>query len=365
MKTLLFTCILATFASVTLAEEPMFRLGVNASFDDANMRILEVNPEGPAGKLHNDGTPRARLEAGDIIERVDGNGITSYGDLVNALNSSLDGYVALTVRDVNSGNSLVWYTMATPTARNAYEQLRDTLRRGVRRKEVPMTEFFFNDGPEFASSNISSVIKPLGQDNEQMSGDDILRTTLIGVACIQQDPASSDAMNVFSKEAFNTCDEVLKDVVEQISLQGDQNQKRLLASQAQTKVREILGESMENWARRNNKRLTEKATIPNMVSLTVKTPDGFVGVQLLLAADKAVQLKNNGFTVRPVDNAGRQFLSKTARWSPTLMQNTTVYGRYYYRLVRAVGDGFQPEPFDENRVVTFTAAPPNNEWLFR
>ncbi len=365
MKSLLILCVLAAFASVTPAEEPMFRLGVNASFDDGNMRILEVNPEGPAGRLHNDETPRARLEAGDIIERVDGSGITSNDDLVGALNSSLDGYVALTVRDVNSGNSVLWYALATPTARNSYEQLRDTLRRGVRNKEVPMTEFFFNDGPQFASSNISSVIKPLGQDNDQMSGEDILRTTLIGVACIQQDAASSDPMNVFSNEAFASCDEILKAAFDQIASQGDQQQKRLLAQQAQSSVREILGKSMGDWARRNNKKLTEKATMPNMVSFNVKTPNGFVGVQVLLATDKAVQLKNGGFAVRPVDDAGRRFLSNNVRWTLLPAQNATAYGRYYYRFVKSVNGRLEPEAFDENRVVSITATPPNNELLFQ
>jgi hypothetical protein len=365
MKCLLVACILVAFASVANAEEPMFRLGVNASFDDGNMRILEVNPEGPAGKLHNDGTPRARLEAGDIIEKVDGNGITSYDDLVRSLNSSLDGYVALTVRDVNSGNSMLWYTMANPTARNSYEQLRDTLRRAVRNKEVPMTEFFFVGGPQFASSNISSVIKPLGQDNDQMSGEDILRTTLIGIACIQQDPSSSDPMNVFSKEAFANCDEILKAAFDQIASQGDQQQGRLLAMQAQARAREILGKSMGDWARRNNKKLFEEATMPKMVSFNVRTPKGFDGVQVLLAADKAVQLKNGGFPVRPVNDAGRRFLSNTVRWTPLPAQNATAYGRYYYRFVKSVNGRLEPEAFDENRVVLITSSPPNNELLFQ
>lgn len=351
--------------SRSMAEEPMFRLGVNASFDDGVMRVLSVDPGGPGANLQNDKSSGARLEPNDIIEEVDGRPVRSYGDLVDILNRSSDGYVALTIRDINTGDSAVWYALAVPTASTQYELTRDAMRRAVRNREVPLTEFFFRDGPGIASSNITSVIRPIGQDSGEKSGEEVFRETLSGVACIQQHAASARPLNVFSREAFEQCDRLLGNAYGQMLMLGSTEDKRALAEGAQSEVLSILRASLFDWAERNGRKVVEKATTPNLVTFNVKVPDGYVGVQLLLASEKAVQLSSKGLAVRPVSESGRQFLSTAVTWESIPLQDARAYGRYYYRLIKVVDGRFKPEEFDENRSVVIKSAPPNNELFFQ
>jgi hypothetical protein len=360
--------LITSLFSLVCAEEPMFRLGVNASFEDGNMRIQQVAPEGAGSRLHNSEVPAARLEPGDVIEEVDGKPIASMDDLVNAMNSSEDGYLLLKIRDINSGNSSLWNTAATPTARNPYEQMRDTIRRAVRTKQLSFTPFVLSNlenNNQFAMSNLNSVLRPIVPGEENTNADEKFRRCLIGVTAVRQHEIDMGRNAVISEETLEQCDDILSETHSRLAETNFEEQKMEIIDSDIDEIYDVIKDRLIQWAEDNNLKYIEEATMPLLITFRVRTSIPEATVQVLLASEKVIRLSKQGLAVRPVDPAGRQFLDTSVNWTPLPPQNAQAYGRYYYRLVFLQNGQLQPTPFDENRVIVINQMAPSGEIFFQ
>jgi hypothetical protein len=350
--------VLSIGLSTIHADEPMFQLGVRATFDNRGMQVLSVVPQGPATRLSNKQFATASLESNDVIEQIDGKPIRSRDDLIGVLNASLDGYLTIRVRDGNSGRSSEWEITADPTAKTPYEFARDTYRRGVRAKLVPANAFVFRalNQNQFVMSNLGSVLNPLMPDRSEKDGKEQFKRLMIGVASVREHEASAQSGEVFTPRLFAACDEVLSSAYVDLNRTQDAQQQIQIAEEARKAVDRILRASMTQWCQRNGKKYVEEATVPRLVSFRVRASIPGARVDLLLAADKVLTLRNNNLRVRPVDDAGKRILDSSAPWQPLPPEEAAAYGRYYYRLVYHDGANLVSTPFDEQRLIVIAPA---------
>jgi S1-C subfamily serine protease len=91
-----------------------YYIQVKGAFDDDGFTLSTVEPGGPATMLTNDdGNVVAALEAGDVIQEVDGKAVKSPKDYAKAMNDAKDRTkIKVKVKDVNSGNSMEFYLSA-------------------------------------------------------------------------------------------------------------------------------------------------------------------------------------------------------------------------------------------------------------
>jgi S1-C subfamily serine protease len=92
-----------------------YGLKVKGYFNKDGFNIEEVDPDGPAARLMDDGGNRvAGMEKGDIIVEVDGKPVKSAKDYAKAMNGAADhAKVKLKVKDVNTGNDQEFYAAAS------------------------------------------------------------------------------------------------------------------------------------------------------------------------------------------------------------------------------------------------------------
>jgi hypothetical protein len=139
--------VMISFGTIPInAEDLTLLLRIQANFDQRRMVITEVNPNGPAAKLRNDRFPRAVAEPGDVIEAIDGKAIATHEDFVEAMNSSLDGNLKLTIRNVNDGQSMDFWTQAEPKDKDPFSIMKDGYFRAVKTDSVPMSPFGLSIG---------------------------------------------------------------------------------------------------------------------------------------------------------------------------------------------------------------------------
>jgi hypothetical protein len=92
-----------------------YRLQITAEFTPNGMRVLSVDPNGPAASLTrvvNGQRYKGILDTGDVILAVDGMAIHTQDDYHAAMRASHNGRVRLTVRDVKTGQVAHWYAQA-------------------------------------------------------------------------------------------------------------------------------------------------------------------------------------------------------------------------------------------------------------
>lgn len=368
MRILLTALFAVSVLSSATADDAMFQIGVKATYDGGTMQVIEVNPNGPGARLQNDQVPQARLEPRDVIEEIDGQPIRSDEDLVRVMNDSLDGYLSLKVLDVRTGQSSVWRTSATPLAATPYRLMRDTLKRAVRTNQIPMTKFVFTElqnNRQIVMSNLHSVLEPVFPDQDAVTADEKYRRLLVGALAVEQYEETSPPLSVFTKETFADCDAELEQTFNELADLENEERKMVLATEAVSRINEILKNVIEDWSEKNGYRYLEEATMPLLVTFQVRSSIPGATVQVMLFAEKVLRLSRQGFPVRPVDQNGQQYLDTVANWTPLTAPDARAYGRYYYRLVYLQDGQFRATPFDENRVIIISQMPANGEIFFQ
>jgi S1-C subfamily serine protease len=107
------TCTLDTGKVEKTKLDLKYYIQVKGAFDDDGFTLETVEPGGPATMLTNDDGIVAALEAGDVIQEVDGKAVKSPKDYAKAMNDAKDHTkIKVKVKDVNSGNSMEFYVSA-------------------------------------------------------------------------------------------------------------------------------------------------------------------------------------------------------------------------------------------------------------
>ena len=335
-------------------EDATLLLRVRADFQNGEMVITDIDPNGPAARLSNAEIPMASLEAGDVVEAIDGARITNHDSLVAALNRSVDGYVRVSVRNVQNGQVVDFWTDAQPTGQTPYAIARDACLRAVRSNSVAVQQLGFKVTDQLVMSMLSSTLKPI--TNHKPSADEKFRNLMVGLIAIRDDRAFVETIGT---DVFQTCDAKMEDFFERLSGASDPVQENAIADDAIASIRTVLNDAITDFAKRTNRKTVEKATAPQQVYFRVQCDISGASVQLMTVADKVITLAKRDDSIgNPSENA-IAILNQSQRWITLPQENAGAYGRFYYRFVN--GNATKPlTDFNPERIITITPTAPVN-----
>jgi hypothetical protein len=358
--------LLALCGTTAQSQQPTLRAGLSLEFGSNGAKVVDVEPNGPGTNLFNEAQSGARLERGDLIGAVDGRPVRSEEDWKDIVERSGDGVLSLSIRDVNSGNIVVWSLQARPTATSTFDIAFDAFRRGIRGDSIPYTPFVFDEKENYVMSNLNSVLTPVYGSDDSATPQTKFERLMTGVAAIDVFSKDNPERTPISEDVLTRCRELLAEAEPRIRELPTEDKVRIQA-EVSNQCYELLLNEIDRWARNKQLRHVQEATLPRQIAFRAISSVPGATVQLLLTSEKVLRLKTQGYPVRPVDPNGMQYLAQSVTWRPLPQppEEATAYGKYYYRFVYSEAGNTVVTPFNEQQIITINAAPQTGEIYFQ
>jgi hypothetical protein len=350
---------------VASADVATLRIGVNADFSNAEMRIVNVVANGPATRIRSEQVNTAALEPGDVIRTVNGNQIRSHADFIAAVNDSLDGRLSIGVVDVNTGQLIQWHVSATPTATTKYEMARDTYRRAIRSDSIAHPKVYLTVEGEIVASGLAIALPSIGDGVPlRKRSDELMRELIVAVQAIYEQQLK-EPTRVFSDRDFQNIDRIIEPYYQRISTSGDEAYKLAQATAACNGVSRAFDRALATWADANNKQVKNIYAAPYLPPFRVKASQPGAQVELLTVADMVLTLLSAGKSPAELDGQALNLLGNSPMWRRLKSDEASAYGSFYYRFVSFDGGIAAISPFAQERKIEITTVPDSGEIFFQ
>ncbi len=346
------------------ADLATLKIGVNADFSNAEMRIVSVEANGPATRMRDAQVNVAAMVPGDVIRTVNGKPIRSHADFIAVINDSLDGILNLGVVCVNTEVLVQWEVTALPTGRTKYELARDTYRRAIRSNSIDHPDLYLTINGDAVISALAIALPMTGEDVAvRHQSDALLRELIVDVQAIHEHQLKAPT-RVFSVEDFQGVDNIIAPYYMRISESENESYKLAQAVAACDNVSAAFNRALAKWAEANNKEVRKAYGAPFRQTFRVRTSQQETQVELLTVADMVLTLFSSGKSPAELDDQAKDLLGNSPMWRRLKSNGATAYGSFYYRFVSFSGSNANISPFDQKRKIEITTVPEDGEIFF-